>query len=572
MSARPAEIEGQRALPPVDVSATANVARRLTETALAMPDGVAVIVPKGRGADGRRGYERHSFRELEEESERLARGLVHLGARPGMRLALLVRPGYEFIALVFALFKAGAVQVLIDPGMGGRNAVNCLAEIEPQGFIAIPPAQAVRKLLATRFSQARLNVTVGHRWFWGGPTLDDVRAAGDRTIQLPAVQPDDPAAIIFTTGSTGSPKGVLYRHRHFDRQVEAIRDQYHIRPGEIDVACFPLFALFNSAMGVTSVFPEMDASRPARVDPARIVEAVEDLGATQAFGSPAVWDRVGRYCEERGLRMASLRRVLSAGAPVPAHVLARMKAAIDPAGEVHTPYGATEALPVATIEAREVLDETAGRTALGEGVCVGRRFAGIEWKVVRIIDGPIPTLAAVHELPSGEIGELIVKGLVVTDSYVNRPQADAVGKIAEGGAIWHRMGDAGCLDAKDRFWFCGRVAHRVLTSNGPLYTIPCEAVFNNHPDIRRSALVGVGTPGSARPVIVLEPVSGRWPRGRAARERLLNEVHALGRGNPLTTGIDDFLLHRSFPVDVRHNAKIFREKLAVWAARQRTCG
>jgi acyl-CoA synthetase (AMP-forming)/AMP-acid ligase II len=319
-------------------------------------------------------------------------------------------------------------------------------------------------------------------------------------------------------------------------------------------------------MGVTTVIPDMDPSRPAQADPAKIVEAIEDWRATQSFGSPAIWQRVGRYCGDRGERMATLRRVLSAGAPVPAQVLERMRACIHPDGEIHTPYGATEALPVASIGSREVLGETSFRTRHGGGVCVGRRFPGIDWRVIRIVDAPIVALAQAEELPAGEIGELIVRGPVVTRQYVTRLDANRLGKIADGSQVWHRMGDAGYLDEQGRFWFCGRVAHRVLTAAGAMYTIPCEAIFNCHEAVARSALVGIGSPGAQRPVMIVEPHAGRMPRSAYSREVLLGEIRQLAGTNPLTRPVQDFLVHPSFPVDIRHNAKIFREKLAVWAA------
>ena len=589
-----------------------NVAQRLTAMAGLRPDAVAVAEPAGRDPQGRRRYRQFTFQQLDRDSERIARGLRKLGVVPGTRLALLVRPGIDFVSLVFALFKSGAVAILIDPGMGRRNLIGCLAAAEPDGFVAIPPVQAVRTLLRRRFAQARLNATVGRRWFWGGTTLAALRKTPADEGDLPPVGGDDPAAIIFTTGSTGPPKGVLFSHANFASQVDQIRDMYDIRPGEIDVPCFPLFGLFNSAMGTTTVIPDMDPSRPARVEPANIVEAVRDWSATQAFGSPAVWDRVGRYCETRGERMPTLRRVLSSGAPIPAEVLRRMIGCIHPDGDVYTPYGATESLPVASISAREVLGieeppldsensrvltahgensvnsstfrgllapgycdidnstnhGTAAQTSRGAGVCVGRRFSRVRWKVIRAVDGPIGTIDEIEELPQGEIGELIVYGPMVTRRYVTRTESNATAKIADGREVWHRMGDCGYLDEQGRFWFCGRAAHRVLTAAGPMYPVRCEAIFNQHPKIRRSALVGVGPPGRQRPVLVLEPQADCFPKSKRARAALLDEVRRLGAANPLTAGIADFLLHRAFPVDIRHNAKIFREKLAVWAAKQ----
>jgi olefin beta-lactone synthetase len=544
-----------------------NVAVLLQETAARDPDALAIAEPLGRDALGQRQYRQITFRELDADSSRIAGGLRDLGARPGMRLALLVRPSIDFVSLVFALFKAGLVVILIDPGMGKKNLVRCLAEARPDGFVAISAAHAVRTLLRHRFRHARLNVTVGRRWFWGGSTLRQLRTTMPRDTSTCPTRPEDPAAIIFTTGSTGPPKGVLYSHGNFLGQARAIQSFYQIEPGEIDLPGFPLFALFNCAMGVSTVIPVMDFTRPAAVDPNNIVEAIGDWSVTQSFGSPALWNVVGRHCEAQQLTLPTLRRVLSAGAPVPPHVIARMRAVIHPEGEIHTPYGATEALPVASIAGRELLEETAAQTALGKGTCVGHRLAGIEWQVIRIRDDAIPDIREVEPLPVGEIGELIVRGPVVTAEYVTRTDANALHKIHDGAGFWHRMGDVGYLDATDRFWFCGRKAHRLQTVHGIMFTIPCEAIFNGHPDVYRSALVGVGAPGAQVPVIVVETWPERRPAAAADQQRLVQELRQLAGQNPLTQSIEHFLVHPSLPVDIRHNAKIFRERLAEWAAR-----
>jgi acyl-CoA synthetase (AMP-forming)/AMP-acid ligase II len=544
-----------------------NVGLRLSATAKRDPNGVAVVEPGGRDGDGRRRYRQVSYRQLSDDSDLIADGLRSMGVSPGTRLVLMVRPSIDFISLVFALFKAGVVTVLVDPGMGRKNLVNCLEEAEPEGFVAIPLVHAIRTVLRRRFPKSRFHVTVGKRWFWGGATLAHLRRRQLSPDYQPlATRADDPAAIIFTTGSTGPPKGVLYEHGNFDQQVDELRDFYHIQEGEIDLPGFPLFALFNCAMGVTTVIPDMDPTRPAQVDPEKILEAAQDWKITQAFGSPALWNTVGQYCERNNVRIPTLRRVLSAGAPVPPHVLQRMKNAIAPDGDVHTPYGATESLPVASISATEVLGETASRTAQGAGTCVGRRFPGIQWRVVRIVEGPLAAIDDVEELPRGEIGELIVRGDVVTRRYVTRKEANALHKIQDGEAVWHRIGDVGYLDDQERFWFCGRKSHRVLTAQGPMYTVPCEAIFNGHEHVYRSALVGVGPAGNQRPVVVVEPWPEHRPTTDAARKQLIEQLRTLARSNPLTERIEDVLIHPSLPVDIRHNAKISREALALWAA------
>jgi olefin beta-lactone synthetase len=545
-----------------------NVALRLADFARRTPDAAAVVVQRRRFARGYR-YDRITFAELAADVDLIVRGLAQLGVRPGMRLALLVKPSIEFVTLVFALLKAGVVIVLIDPGMGRKNLIRCLADAEPEGFVAIPLAMAAAKIYRRHFPKARLNVTVGRRFGWRGPTLDEVRALGRNAAATSEDSPhsaaDDPAAVIFTTGSTGPPKGVLYTHGNFDRQVEEIRDRYAIQPGEVNLACFPLFGLFNAAMGVTTVIPDMDASRPAKVKPANIVAAVRDLCVTQSFASPAVWNVVGQYCEEKKIKLPTLREAYSAGAPVPPNVIERMVRALGEGGRLHTPYGATEALPIATIASPEILGETRHAWATGKGTCVGKKFPGIEWRVIRIVDGPIATIEEAEPLPPGEIGELIVRGPVITHRYVTRVEANVGAKIADGETIWHRMGDSGYFDAQDRFWFCGRVAHRVITESGTLYTDPVEGILNQCEIPLRTALVGIGPKGKQKPVVVVE-LTNRGQHKLAWT--IIQEFFDYAKQHPLTATIDRFMAHDSFPVDIRHNSKISRERLAAWAEKQ----
>ena len=540
-----------------------NVAQRLREMARQHPDQIAVAMPLRKRNSGKRDYATITFAELEADTNRIASGLQAAGARAGMRMALLVKPSIDFITLVFALLKSGVAMVLIDPGMGRKNAIKCLSEVQPDGFVAIPIAHALRSVMRRRFPKATLNVTVGRRWFWGGYSLDQIRQLGTSEPMELDTQPDSPAAIIFTTGSTGPPKGVLYTQQNFDEQVEQIGKAYDIQPGEVDVPGFPLFGLFNAAMGVTTVIPDMDPTRPAKVEPRNIIEPIEDFNATQAFGSPALWNVVGRYCEAQEIKLPTLRRVLTAGAPVPVHLLRRIRNAIAEDGEIYTPYGATEALPVASISSREVLQETASESEQGKGTCVGRRFSGIAWKVIEIMDEPIDDIHATREVEAGEIGELIVQGPVVTSRYVTRTDANALHKIADGNGFWHRMGDVGYVDKTERFWFCGRKAHRVETTGGVLFTVPCEAIVNTHRDVFRSALVGVGARPNQTPVMIVETESKDLPASRQAE--IEREIHQLMASHSITQTIQDVLFHPDFPVDIRHNAKIFREQLAVWA-------
>lgn len=552
-----------------------NIGHCLTETARRMPGAIAVANPKKKQskklAHGSAfQYDTISFSDLEQQSNRIAKGLQQLGIKPGTRLALMVPPGINFVAYVFGLFKAGVVIILIDPGMGRKNMIQCLADAKPEGIVGIPMAQLARTIFRSKLNSCKTNIVVdGFFPFCTRASRFDLLDGASFTPIGSSIE--DPAAIIFTTGSTGPPKGVLYRHRNFIQQSQQIRDYFQIAPGSTDVSGFPLFALFNTAMGTTTVFPEMDPTRPAQVYPPNIIDAVNQFQANQSFGSPALWNTVSSYCEENKIRLTSIVRILSAGAPVPPQVLDRVKKIISPTGDAFTPYGATEALPVACNSGSQVLGETAAITNQGGGTCVGNRFPAIQWRIIKISDEPIASIDQVEPIEAGQIGELIVRGPVVTDQYVTRTEANQDHKIidqseSEWPKFWHRMGDVGYLDPQDRFWFCGRKSHRVQSAHGTMFTIPCEAIINTHENIYRSALVGVGDSGNEIPVMIAEPAPGNWPATADDREKLIGEIRGLAKQHWQTDSIKHFLLHPSLPVDIRHNSKIFREQLRPWAA------
>jgi acyl-CoA synthetase (AMP-forming)/AMP-acid ligase II len=348
----------------------------------------------------------------------------------------------------------------------------------------------------------------------------------------------------------------------FAAQVERLRALFSIEPGEVSVPTFPLFGLFDVALGQTIVVPRMDATRPADADPAEIVGRIERHGAAQLFGSPALLDAVGRWGEERGVKLSSLKRVLSAGAPVSWKIAKRFAKLLPEGCQFFTPYGATEALPVAVISAKEILNETAGASAQGKGTCVGRPVDGAEVRVIKTSDEPIPCWTEDLVVKDGEIGEIAVSGPMVSPRYWQRPSETASAKIARGEGFYHRMGDLGYIDVRGRLWFCGRKSQRVIVRGRLLPTVSCEGVFNAHPRVRRSALVGVDAIGERIPVLCVE--LEREARGE--EERVRGELLALAEANELTRGIHTILFHPKFPVDIRHNAKIFREKLAEWAA------
>ena len=547
-----------------------NVGHVVTETAARMPDGIAVAAAAKKGPKKSTPktpirYDEITFGDLEAKTNRLARGFIDAGVNKGDRIALMVPPGIEFVAMVFALFKCGAVVILIDPGMGRKNMLHCLSSADPVGMVGIPLAHIVRLMKRKSLPLCKKNFVVGT--FLGATKVSSFDSLDRGALQPLDVSREDAAAIIFTTGSTGPPKGVLYRHRTFIEQSQQIRDYFNIQPGTVDVSGFPLFALFNTAMGTTTVFPEMDPTRPANVHPPNIIDAVNKYQAGQSFGSPALWNTVSKFCESEQVRLPTVKRILSAGAPVPAHVLRRIKSVIAEDGDAFTPYGATEALPVACNSATVVLEETGAHTDNGAGTCVGSSFETMRWKVIEISDDPISEIEDCRELPAMETGELIVQGVTVTDQYVTSPRANEFHKIKDGDEFWHRMGDVGYMDGSNRFWFCGRKSHRVQTATGTMFTVTCEAIFNTHPDVYRSALVGVGSVGQQTPVIIAELLDLKNV-SESRKQAIVEELKALAAKNWHTDKIERVLIHPALPVDIRHNSKIFREKLRPWAAKQ----
>jgi len=535
-----------------------NIAHALTRQAEAQPETTALILPLKRSGDGWTDR-RWTYRELNELTDRLAGGLQAMGVEKGMRVAFMVPPSLEFFALFFALFKAGAVPVLIDPGIGLKPLKTCLAEAEPEVFIGVTRAQIARMVLGWARGSLRQTITVGRRPFWRGLKYSDLLSAPLETFESPEVSGGDEAAILFTSGSTGVPKGVVYRHRMFAAQVELMRETFGMSPGEVDLPTFPPFALFDPALGMTTVVPIMDFTRPAKADPEMLVSLIEQYGVTNLFGSPALMNTLSRHLEQNRLRIPGVKRALSAGAPVPPSVIERMHLALDPWSDIHTPYGATEALPVATVSGRELVGELSDGNRSGKGICVGRALPANEIRIIPISDEPIDLTEYAGEMPDGEIGEICVAGPTVTDTYWRRERQTREAKMTDGqGRIWHRMGDLGWLDEDGRIWFCGRKSERVVAPEGTLFTECAEGPVNAVDGVFRSALVGLGEKGRQEPVIVIEPEENA---DRAAVESAVREVLAR---HWLTREIRRVEFKDDFPVDIRHNAKIRRRELAAW--------
>ncbi len=536
-----------------------NIANLVRKMAHDFPDATAVIVQHGAHlSSGPKISAQLSFSQLQNSIDAAARGLLGQGFQPGMRVAVMVKPGIEFLQVVFSLFTIGATVVVVDPGLGLKGIGSCLKEVQPDAFIGIPLAQMARILFGWGKTSIQKTITVGSAIF--GVRWSDVLRKG-AVLNTPLVcNAVDPAAILFTSGSTGVSKGVVYEHEQFHAQVQLLKSLYQIAPGEIDLPTFPLFGLFSPALGMTAVIPEMDFTKPAKADPYKILGAIKHFKVTNLFASPALLRRLASLPKD--INFPTLKRILSAGAPVPARDIANLANRLNPGIHLYTPYGATESLPVATISSAVILSETQQFTSSGKGVCVGKPVEGIDVRIIKIYDAAIENWSESLRVTQGEIGEMVVRGPVVTKHYFNRPVQTNLAKILDAdGQTLHRMGDLGYFDPDGRLWFCGRKSQRVSSANQLFHTVPIEGIFDSIPGVFRSALVGVGPVGLQLPVVCVEKV-----KGMVSDQELLRNLASRALLYPETKDITKFLIHPSFPVDIRHNSKIKREELAVWAA------
>jgi olefin beta-lactone synthetase len=540
------------------------VAARLRAHAEAFPDKPAIVYPV---VDG---YAHRTFGELYAQSDAYAAGLRRAGIGKGARTVVLLQPGPDLFTVLFALLKVGAAPVVVDPGMGVRRMLHCYRVAEAEAFVGIPVAHAVRVLNRRTFAGVKVAVTVGRRWFWGGHTLRSL--ASDNGAPPPVPLTDDDLLMIgFTTGSTGPAKGVESTRGALEATVRQVMAAHAQRPDDIGLVTSPMFGILHLLIGSTCVLAPVNPTRVADADPATIADMIDRFAVTAMFASPALLDPLGRYLARSGRRLPTLRCLVSGGAPVSDRIVESLHGVVGNGGpgdgaRFHTTYGATEALPISSIDSLEILVGTRDRTRAGAGTCVGRPVPGLDVRIVRVTDDAMPTWSDDLLVAPGEVGEITISGPTVSPRYHALPAANAAAKIAErsGGdladdRVWHRTGDLGWIDDAGRIWFCGRKSQRVETAHGTLHTVRCEGVFNAHPDVYRTALVGVGD----EPVLCVEPRAG-VPASEHAR--IARELRGLAARHEVTRPLGTFLFHPAFPVDIRHNAKINREYLSAWAA------
>jgi len=507
-------------------------------------------------------YTHTHFRELLALVHKYQRGLTQLGLAAGDKVLMLVPPGKEFLALSFAVMSCGAIPVFLDPGMGQENLFKTIKELNPQALIGSFKAQLLRLKGKKLNLNLKFHITASEWLYTGGPNLSFLKKFSSRP--LPPQNPGEAVFVAYTSGATGAPKGVVYTAEMLRAQLEIFRDTFGLESGKKDLPLLGVFSLFTLALGVCSVYPPLNPAKPLELEADKVVRVINDLEIDYSFGSPTLWNKIAEYCIRSCTEMPSMRKVFMAGAPVALQTLARVRSLVKN-GEVFTPYGATESLPTTLISAAEIEAQKAEPSRSGEqGTLVGKAIAQVSLKIIECVEGVIENGSKARELAPYEIGEVIACGKNVSPSYFENAEATLKAKFKSSEGLWHRMGDMGYLDSSGNLYFCGRKAHMLKIEDLVLYSVPTERIFNQHPRVKRSALISLGGREAA---IAIEPFPQDWPENEAEKEKFRQELLELAKANQLNT-IQKFFFHPSFPVDARHNAKIFRDKLGRWAEQQ----
>jgi len=496
-----------------------------------------------------------SFATLDTDVRRVAAGLVKHGVANGDRVALLIPPGLDLTVCLYACWRMGAVVVLVDACLGARGISRALRSATPRYLIGVPRALTAARLLrwpGQRISAVALSAGVA-RALGVSTTLDMIRRDGAGRPAPPTPADSDPAAVVFTSGSTGPAKGVSYRHHQLQAQRDALARLYAIDTDDKLVAAFAPFALYGPAMGVPSVVPDMKVTAPSTLRAAALADAAEAIGASLVFASPAALANViataGDLTPRHRQALAKVRLLLSAGAPVPGSVL-RTAAALMPNAELHTPYGMTEVLPVSDIT-------LAGIEAAGSynGVCVGCPIAEVSVAISPLDDAGNATGKLTKQ--AGVVGEVCIQAAHAKDSY------DKLWVTQHGTAEpphWHRSGDVGHLDPQGRLWIEGRMIHVIMTANGPVTPVGIERAVESVAGVDRAAAAGVGPTGTQQVVVVVVPTEPPR-RPDLAPDTLAERVRAVA-----CVDIAAVFVIGALPVDKRHNSKIDRTRVGKWAS------
>lgn len=542
-----------------------SITEKIKLNALNNPYGAAIMHPMDKERSFRLTGSLQTFKMLNEESDHLAREFEEAGVNKGMRTLVFMDPGPDQIAAFYALFKIGAVPVIISPGLSRNEFLQCVKDASAEAFIGSPKGHLARFINGSCFNSLTTVITFGRFRLWKGhlisPIVEEIRSYSSQ----PGAN-DDTAFIFYTQGITGRPKGVIHTVQTLNATIALLETLVNFKKDDIALSLHPFFSILLPAMGITCLIPCIDLNFPLEADMNKLVGLIRKAGITHMMASPAFFSMVGDHLAEMGISLPSIRKVICFGAQVIPEYMTDFMAGIPEEAEVTLCYGSMEAFPVSTLDLSEMMAETKHLSEKGFGICIGKPVPECQIGLIPIRDDAISRFENDFLLPDGEVGELVVQGDHVSRKYFENPNGEANTKMkGPEKTVWHRTGDLAWRDKKGRLWLCGRKTTLVKTAQGPLYALSCETIFNTHPDVQRSALVGIGDSKEKIPVMMIEL---RKKCGKKRKTDIYEELIEIAKENGVTSTIDTILFYDALPVDGYHLTEIMRDELIAFAQKR----
>jgi acyl-CoA synthetase (AMP-forming)/AMP-acid ligase II len=487
--------------------------------------------------------------------------LKDAGIQKESRCIVLLPPSVNMFALTLSLFRIGAIPVMIDPGMGLKSMFKALQNTDSKFLIATPKIIPAFLLFSKQLKGIKktLFVRKGKSGKTGLFPITRRRTPSEYKVNNPTDK--DLAAIFFTSGSTGMAKGVMYQHKQIRSQLEILKNEFSYNRDEIDYCTFPLIGFFSICLGLPVALANMNMTKPSTLNPKLLIKDLNKYNCSLMFCSPMVMKKLSDYSIKRKLKLRHLKEVNIAGAAVSPKDLEKFRSIVNENCIINTPYGATEALPLTKINDRQI---EIANSSKGTGVCIGKALGKTQIMIIKTTNEKTGSIEHIQKLENFEIGELMVHGPQVTQSYENNDTANSLSKVYDKNSdtYWHRMGDLGYKDEFGRIYFVGRKTHQIVIDTTVLNTIPIEHHFNKHPNVVRSGLVSVFKNNKKLAVLCIEI------KHRKQKDKTISELELLAQETEESTLVKHFLVIKNLPVDPRHNAKIFREKLTLWAQKR----
>jgi acyl-CoA synthetase (AMP-forming)/AMP-acid ligase II len=518
--------------------------------AATQPNQVAFKIPIFKWLNSTVTYQQYTFHELENKIQSAHDYFLQHNVQPGYLVLLIMPMSPKFIANLFGLFRIGAIPILIDPGLPIKKMASALNPTQPTLLIG--------KKIHLWIAKYRLKLTSIRRHISPPPTKKIYQNLNNhyptKTENKPHKKSFDAKstlAIVFTSGSTGIPKGVTYTHELCKAQLNLLKTAYQLDPGKIDIPLLLNFCLFNPALGIATVLPPINVKAPLKTSLQKLLKILGDKEITHSFGSPIFWKAITTKALKLKKTFSHIQKLFLAGCSAPTGLIENLKI-IFPNAHFEIPYGATEALPLTTLSGTLLCEKQKKHPYAG--ACLGKPLPGIKI-IILDLSQPCP-------LSPMTVGEIAASGPIVSQDYDQLPNQNKENKwIDHQQTLWHRMGDVGYIDHEGCIWFLGRKKECCITASQIMYTEPCEAVFLKHPAVQRAALIFIPTKTASIPAMVIEPKQWSTVYLPWKKKAFIRTLQTMALSKAHTSTIQHFFIQRSLPVDIRHNAKIHRLSL-----------